>query len=405
MKTIILITNSFPFGIAEKSFIAPEFEILKEKFQFVIVARNTTEEQTTQIPDGTPIYRYDANKNYHAFRLLIRSLFCKDLYKELLQCIRARRLCKRNIIKIVRFMMRSLHFGTYLKSIRAQCSGDVIFYTYWNDYATYCCAKMKRNDKVVSRIHRADLYLLENNQYYLPYKNLTNECIDRLVFISEEGREYYKKTFDKGHDKLRLHYLGVKKQEKHAPFTKRDRIKILSFSYLSPIKRVEKIVEALSRIDDVTIDWTHIGGGSLEGEIKKMALEQLGNKENITYRFTGYMQNEDALNLVSRTEYDFLLNVSYSEGLPVTMMEAMSLGIPVVATKVGGVDEIVTDGENGFLLQRDFSEDELCALIYQYHAMSFTDKMELRENAYGTWEKKFFDAVNYTNFAKELEEV
>ena len=405
MKTIILITNSFPFGIAEKSFIVPEFEILKEKFQFVIVARNTTEEQTTAIPDGIPIYRYDVNKNYQALQLLIRSLFCKDLYKELLQCIRARRLCKRNIIKIVRFMMRSLHFGTYLKSIRTQCPGDVVYYTYWNDYATYSCVKMKKNDKVVSRIHRADLYLLENNQYYLPYKNLTNARIDRLVFISEEGREYYKKTFEKGHDKLRLHYLGVKKREKLAPFAEHDGIKILSFSYLSPVKRVERIIEVLSKIDNVTIEWTHIGGGSLEEEIKKMALERLGNKKNVVYRFAGYMQNEDALNLVSQTEYDFLLNVSYSEGLPVTMMEAMSLGIPVIATKVGGVDEIVTNGENGFLIQRDFSTEELCNLLYQYHALRLTEKMELRQNAYGTWEKRFFDAVNYSNFAKELEEL
>lgn len=47
MKNVILITNSFPFGIAEAGFLAPEYEVLKEKADVYTVTRNTKDEMTT----------------------------------------------------------------------------------------------------------------------------------------------------------------------------------------------------------------------------------------------------------------------------------------------------------------------------------------------------------------------
>lgn len=404
MKTIVLITNSFPFGIVEKSFIAPEFALLSKRYNFIIIARNIKEEQTTGCPDNVTIYRYDSKKGYNTAVLLARALMDTELFAELKYLASSGKVNKKNILKAITVMMRTLHFSDFLKKIRATVKDEqIIYYTYWNDYATYACARIKNKDKVVSRIHRADLYLLKDNNFYLAYKNLTNDKADRLFFISKEGLEYYKSTFKDYTDKLRLNYLGVKKQERLSPYGIHKSLKLLSFSYLSPVKRVDRIIDTLSGIDDIEIEWTHIGGGVLESELKEKADKQLASKQNITYKLTGYMHNEDAVRYVGSNEFDFLLNVSYSEGLPVTMMEAMSLGIPVIATNVGGVNEIVCDGENGYLIARDFENGALAEKLREYYNMSAEDKLCLRKNALKTWESKFFDENNYRKYAEELE--
>lgn len=55
MKNVILITNSFPFGIVEAGFLAPEYEVLKEKADVYTVTRNTKDKMTTSVPGGQSI--------------------------------------------------------------------------------------------------------------------------------------------------------------------------------------------------------------------------------------------------------------------------------------------------------------------------------------------------------------
>ncbi len=67
------------------------------------------------------------------------------------------------------------------------------------------------------------------------------------------------------------------------------------------------------------------------------------------------MNHDDAMVYISDNSFDFLLNVSSSKSLPVTMMECMARGMPVIATDVGGVCGTVENGKNGFMLKPDFT--------------------------------------------------
>jgi glycosyltransferase involved in cell wall biosynthesis len=86
-----------------------------------------------------------------------------------------------------------------------------------------------------------------------------------------------------------------------------------------------------------------IGQGPLEDEIRRLvAATELGGR----FRLLGYQP--DAARLM--TGFDIFVLASHHEGLPVSLMEAQALGLPVVATSVGGVPEIVEDGVTGRLV-------------------------------------------------------
>ena len=404
MKTLILITNTFPYGLPESSFLREEIKYLREKFRLVIIARNTVNELYVPQPVDVTLYRYDANREYNPLFLSILSLCQKDFYKELVNCKRQCRLGVTSVIKILRFMMRSLHFSKYLNKITTRLTNsDIIYYTYWNDYATYSCVTIKKNNQhVVSRLHGGDLYKLSINGYYLPFKDITNEKVDKLIFISEAGERYYNSTYKNQANKSCVCRLGVLSRTKKAQFLKRSSLKLVSFSYVRDIKRIDLIIDTLALIDNIEIEWVHIGAGYIFDKVLQYAHEKLDSRSNIRFEFKGSMKNEDALDYISSIDFDFLLNTSSTEGLPMTMMEAMSMGIPVIGTDVGGVKEIIINGYNGYLLDVNFNLHYLANLLSEYSYLSYEDKLTFRNNALKTWKERYNESVNFRYFVNDI---
>ena len=82
--------------------------------------------------------------------------------------------------------------------------------------------------------------------------------------------------------------------------------------------------------------------GSLQ--TTKSFAESLG----ITVRFTGQLSKEDWWQLAS--EHDIFINTTHFDNTPISVMEAMALGLPVVSTNVGGIPYLLTDKENALLV-------------------------------------------------------
>ena len=118
------------------------------------------------------------------------------------------------------------------------------------------------------------------------------------------------------------------------------------------------------------------------------------------------MENKDAMQYISKSDFEVLVNVSESEGLPVTMMEAMSFAIPVIATKVGGVSEIVKNGYNGLLIENDENICEnLKNAILDFYKKDKNEKIRLKTNAYNTWSEKYNSELNERQFAERISEL
>jgi glycosyltransferase involved in cell wall biosynthesis len=85
-------------------------------------------------------------------------------------------------------------------------------------------------------------------------------------------------------------------------------------------------------------------------------------------------------------DVDLILMTSSLEGLPMVILEAFSLGIPVISTPVGGIPEIITDGYNGFLVEENpiIIAEKIVYLRTNYFVMD-----ELKKNAYLSFSENF----------------
>ena len=85
---------------------------------------------------------------------------------------------------------------------------------------------------------------------------------------------------------------------------------------------------------------------------------------NIDFRITGWITKIEIFNLYKFEKPNLFLNLSTSEGLAVSIMEACSFGIPIIATNVGGTPELVD--YNGVLVDKNITPSELAELIIDY---------------------------------------
>jgi colanic acid/amylovoran biosynthesis glycosyltransferase len=108
---------------------------------------------------------------------------------------------------------------------------------------------------------------------------------------------------------------------------------------------------------DIPIELVLVGDGSLRGELEKL-IEKYRLGEHV--RITGWISNNDVRKEIAGARA--LVLPSFSEGLPVVIMEAMAMRRPVLTTYIAGIPELVRSGENGWLFPAGSLEDLTNAL-------------------------------------------
>lgn len=103
-------------------------------------------------------------------------------------------------------------------------------------------------------------------------------------------------------------------------------------------KGIHELLEATKDMNDVKV--IIIGAGNYLEELKKTGNDTI---------FLGQKNGAEIINYLSIA--DIFVNPSYAEGLPTSVLEAGSVGVPIIATDVGGTREIIDDGKNGFLIK------------------------------------------------------
>lgn len=130
-------------------------------------------------------------------------------------------------------------------------------------------------------------------------------------------------------------------------FGLRDSVSVLFLARLGERKGVYDLLLAVSRIIDKHPNLKLMLGGDGELDIVREQADKLGIGANV--ETLGWVTGMDKSALLRRAAIYVL--PSYAEGLPMSVLEAMAAGLPVISTPVGGIPEAVTDGLEGCLIQ------------------------------------------------------
>jgi glycosyltransferase involved in cell wall biosynthesis len=171
---------------------------------------------------------------------------------------------------------------------------------------------------------------------------------DRFIVLGDSWRRYYIDTV--GLDPRRVAVLrnAVPGPASLAPKpAAAGPCRMIFLGILSNRKGLNELIRALADPSVAGLSWTlDVAGNGDQAPFANLA-EQLGISSKV--RFRGWMESSVARGLLSQS--DILLLPSHHEGLPMVILEAMAYGVAVIATRVGSVDEAVTNNATGILVE------------------------------------------------------
>ena len=109
------------------------------------------------------------------------------------------------------------------------------------------------------------------------------------------------------------------------------------------------------------------------------------------------------MNFYKKRPVDCFITTSSTEGVPVSIMEAMSYGIPIIGTDVGGVKETID--ENGILISANPSVKEISEAIESIYNDNNYAKLHKRDASYRIWSSLYNSDYNEKKFAECLENI
>ena len=396
-KNLFLITSLFPYGHAE-TFLETEIHYAADFFEniYILPLNKTTNKRNT--PKNCSISPIEFKNSWFflkIFKLLLNNLILLELLSLL---------NKKNKVGILKTMLVTLNKSIQIEQFiitklnRNELNNTVI-YSYWCDESAMALAMLKKKNPIlttVSRAHGWDLYFETNKYNHLPFKPFISKYTNQIFTISNTGKKYIQERWN-AKSEPNTAFLGVNSNNLLAP--NKNEFILVSCSNTIKIKRVELILYALQQITNTSMKWVHFGDGAEFENLKEIALSM---HPNIHVEWKGRVENEIVMQYYKKENPSLFINVSSTEGIPVSIMETFSFGIPAIATNVGGTHEIVIDNYNGILLKANPTIEEIKFAILKIKNLEDAEYQKLKLNAWNTMNEKFDAEKNYKTFYETL---
>jgi len=397
---ILIFTDNYPYGNSEP-FLENEMEYIDRSFEKIsIMPLEKGRDKNVRIIDEktelvSPVFNEIKNKRELLIKGLLNTSLLFPLLKEGVNSGVWKSWTKFRIWLTHLLMIRSMLSDIRDRNLIQFFNEFDILYFYWglrwSQVIPFLPEDLK--PKIIIRFHGSDLYE-HINKGYIPWRYQQLKRIINAIVISDTGKKYVEDHYPFLKRRILLFRIGTKDYGRN-PYNKSDIIRIISCSNIVAVKRVGLIAETLMFVKQ-RIEWIHFGDGPLKKEIEKLVANL---PENINWKLAGAIKHDELMSYYRAVSIDLFINVSSSEGVPVSVMEALSFGIPVAATNAGGTKEIVS-GKNGLLIDKDFSPSELAPQIEELVKRS--DFNLLRIAAREEWENKSMADKIYPGFISKL---
>lgn len=397
MANCFLITMGYPYGNGE-SFLENEVPYLSKYFEkvYVFSYNGKAGEEKREVPSNFSVFPLGMKKSSLRYLLYsIKGVVSKD--NDLIidgETVRRR---------VSQYYYRGRGLSAINKVADIITNNELVtkkatFYSYWFTDLAYVAWKLSEtyspNDGCicVSRAHGYDVYWERNRFKYLPFQELSARKLNSVYVCSQNGKNYLQGLYPFVAGKIKTEYLGTA-DIGLAPYDD-ETICFATCSQLIDVKRVMLFAKAFLLVKRIypLATWICIGDGPQMNEIKKTVKSVI---DSVT--FYGAIKNKSVFDIYRSNSITYFCNVSSSEGIPVSIMEAISMGIPCIATDVGGTSELV-DEKCGLLLPKDLTADSLAGYLNEALTISKSKYFAKRESARKKWSTSFQDRVNYSRW-------
>jgi len=224
-----------------------------------------------------------------------------------------------------------------------------------------------------SRLNSNEKFMVSFNWFLRIFEKKMLERSNKIIAVSDFTRRELLQYYKVKEDKIRVIHNGVDvdkfkpaadklKAKAEVGFNPEDKA-ILSVGRLYARKGLFTLIESMALVTRKFKNAKFIiAGKGLSNEMKKLVsyAAKLGVKDNIV--FTGYFPDKKLPRLYQAADV-FAFSTFY-ENLPFAVLEALSTGLPVVTTNVGGIPEMIEDGKNGFLVEPSNSRELADRILY-----------------------------------------
>lgn len=406
--TLFVSTGSYPWdGAVEQTFLDLEIEVLRQHFaRVVLVPEMTRGARLPTHPDVEVDESYATERARLGRRVLLAhalrtTLVPQDVLRR--GAITMQRKPLRELIRHAGIAHHARDWAVRAVEARSLAPERAVFYTFWWTSVTTGFGLARSalpGIRVVTRAHGFDLYEDRHTPAYIPARERALEVVDAVFPDSDRGTAYLAPAATRTATRCETARLGVADPGLRCVASTDGVLRVVSCSLQVPVKRLDLLLDGIAELSrrrpGLRVEWTHFGTGNLEGPLTSRAAQTFS--PNASVRFAGYATQRALFEWYGAHPVDVFVNVSASEGTPVSIIEAVACGIPVLATAVGGNPE-VAEARNAHRLSPTPTPSEVADGLERF-APGGPGLEAMRAASREVWANRFDAPTNYAAFVE-----